>query len=40
MKKSTVNFLKIMIPLIIVWGVITIFKAGYVFGVWLFNITH
>ncbi len=29
------NYLKIMLPIIIVWGIITIFKSGYSFGQWL-----
>jgi hypothetical protein len=34
------KFFRIFIPIIIVCGVISIFKAGYATGQWLFTITH
>lgn len=38
LKKTT--FLKIMIPVIIVWGIITIFRGGMAFGSWLHAFIH
>lgn len=33
-------FLKIMIPIAVVWGIVVIAKAGYAFGQWLFAMIH
>lgn len=30
------NYFKVILPLIIVWSIITIFKSGYAFGQWLY----
>jgi len=30
------KYFKVILPLIIVWGIITIFKSGYAFGKWLY----
>jgi hypothetical protein len=38
--KQNKLFLKIAIPVAIVWGVIVIAKSGYVFGQWLFTMFH
>ena len=40
--KKTVNsnIYKILIPMLIVWSVIVIFKAGIAFGGWLFAMLH
>jgi hypothetical protein len=41
MKKSlNKTFMKIAIPLAVVWGVIVIAKSGYAFGQWLFAMIH
>ncbi|MFZ6001395.1 MAG: hypothetical protein ACOYW3_12870 [Bacteroidota bacterium] len=39
-KKRKELALKIFIPLLVVWGIITIFKAGYAVGVWLYAVLH
>ncbi|WP_262709080.1 hypothetical protein [Emticicia agri] len=43
MKKQELQqlkMLKFMVPLVIIAGIISIFKAGYVTGQWLFAILH
>jgi hypothetical protein len=37
---TQLKFLKLMLPLLIVGGVIAIFKAGFVTGQWLFVMLH
>ncbi len=32
--------LKIAIPIVIVWGVIVIARAGYAFGQWLYDVLN
>jgi hypothetical protein len=32
--------IKFLIPLAIIWGVITIFKSGINFGQWLYVLLH
>jgi nitrate reductase NapE component len=32
--------IKFLIPLVIIWGVITIFKGGFNFGQWLYVLLH
>jgi hypothetical protein len=34
------KFFKFSLPIFIAWAVISIFKAGYATGQWLFEITH
>lgn len=38
--KLNERFLKIAIPMAVVWGVIVIAKSGYMFGQWLFAMVH
>jgi hypothetical protein len=38
--KEKKNLLKILIPIVIVWGVIKLFNAGYLTGKWLYIISH
>jgi hypothetical protein len=33
-------FMKILIPLVVVWGVIQIAQAGFVTGNWLYQLLH
>jgi hypothetical protein len=43
MKKDGVlksKLIKFLIPLAIIWGVITIFKGGINFGQWLYVLFH
>lgn len=43
MKKLTTRYsilIKIAVPVAIVWGIISLFKAGYVTGQWLYVMTH
>jgi hypothetical protein len=40
MKPKSNTFLKIAVPIAIVWGIITIFQTGYAFGGWLFAFLH
>gem|GEM_PF-2096855 len=39
-KKTNELFLKIMIPIVLVWAVIILAKSGYAFGQWLFALIH
>lgn len=34
------NFFKILIPIVIVWGIITIARGGYHTGQWLYDLLH
>lgn len=34
------NYFKILLPVIILWGVIVIAKGGYAFGQWLYAFLH
>ena len=38
--KDTRNLLKILIPFIVIYGAIVIFRGGYEFGKWLYVIQH
>jgi hypothetical protein len=34
------KYFKILLPLLVVWGIIVIFKGGYAFGQWLYAFQH
>lgn len=34
------KYFKILLPLLVVWGIIIIFKGGYTFGQWLYAFMH
>ncbi len=38
--KQYQNMLKFLLPLVVVLGVIIIFRGGYEFGQWLYHIRH